>query len=328
MYVMKTKKMYSLVLKLGIVFFAFFFLYKQLNTQISSNQFNNLNLSISIKNNIFLFVIVVLMMFLNWFLEAYKWKFLIKKIEKVSFLTSIRAVFSGITVSAFTPNRIGEYGGRVFCLHKADRVKAVLITVIGSFAQLIVTLFFGFLGLIFLPNFLPELKNSLLKINYGNYIFSTILIVFVFLSIILFIKTPLLTTILNKFRFLKKYRKYNSVFSFYNSKELLLILFLSVLRYFVFTAQFYLLLNLFNINLNYFSFMTLSSVMLLIISIVPSIVITEIGIRASVSLFLFSLISNNSIGILSATFLLWIINLLTPALIGIIFIFSLKFFRK
>ena len=325
---MKTKKMYSLVLKLGIVFFAFFFLYKQLISQISSNQFNNLNLSISIKNNIFLFVIVIFMMFLNWFLEAYKWKFLINKIEKISFLTSIRAVFSGITVSAFTPNRIGEYGGRVFCLDKADRVKAVLITVIGSFSQLIVTLCFGFLGLIFLPNFLPELKNSLLKINYGNYIFSTILIVFVFLSIILFIRTPLLTTILNKFRFLKKYRKYNSVFSFYNSKELLLILFLSVLRYFVFTAQFYLLLNLFNINLNYFSFMTLSSVMLLIISIVPSIVITEIGIRASVSLFLFSLISNNSIGILSATFLLWIINLLTPALIGIIFIFSLKFFRK
>ena len=328
MYVMKTKKMYSLVLKLGIVFFAFFFLYKQLITQISSNQFNNLNLSISIKNNIFLFVIVVLMMFLNWFLEAYKWKFLIKKIEKISFLTSIRAVFSGITVSTFTPNRIGEYGGRVFCLDKADRVKAVLITVIGSFSQLIVTLCFGFLGLIFLPNFLPELKNSLLKINYGNYILSTILIFFVFLSIILFIKTPLLTTILNKFSFLKKYRKYNSVFSFYNSKELFLILFLSVLRYLVFTAQFYLLLNLFNVNLNYFSFMTLSSVMLLIISIVPSIVITEIGIRASVSLFLFSLISNDSIGILSATFLLWIINLLTPALIGIIFIFSLKFFRK
>jgi len=328
MYVMKTKKMYSLVLKLGIVFFAFFFLYKQLITQISSNQFNNLNLSIPIKNNIFLFIIVVFMMFLNWFLEAYKWKFLINKIEKISFLTSIRAVFSGITVSAFTPNRIGEYGGRVFCLDKADRVKAVLITVIGSFSQLIITLSFGFLGLIFLPNFLSELQNSILKINYGNYILSTILICLVFLSIILFIKTPLLTTILNKFRFLKRYRKYNSVFSFYNSKELLFILFLSVLRYLVFTLQFYLLLNLFNINLNYFSFMTLSSVMLLIISIVPSIVITEIGIRASVSLFLFSLISNNSIGILSATFLLWIINLLTPALIGIIFIFSLKFFRK
>ena len=150
---MKTKKMYSFVLKLGIVFFAFFFLYKQLITQISSNQFNNLNLSISIKNNIFLFVIVVLMMFLNWFLEAYKWKFLIKKIEKISFLTSIRAVFSGITVSAFTPNRIGEYGGRVFCLDKADRVKAVLITVIGSFAQLIVTFVFWISGIDFFTKF-------------------------------------------------------------------------------------------------------------------------------------------------------------------------------
>ena len=40
-----------------------------------------------------------------------------------------------INISTFTPNRIGEYGGRVFCLEKGDRVKGVLITIIGSIAQ-------------------------------------------------------------------------------------------------------------------------------------------------------------------------------------------------
>ena len=42
----------------------------------------------------------------------------------------------------------------------------------------------------------------------------------------------------------------------------------------------------------------------------------------------FGLVSVNAIGILSATFVMWVINLLLPALIGTIFIFSLKFFRK
>ena len=73
-------------------------------------------------------------------MEALKWQFLISKIEKISIKRSIRAIFSGITVSAFTPNRVGEYGGRVFCLEKADRIQAVLITVIGSMAQLVTTI--------------------------------------------------------------------------------------------------------------------------------------------------------------------------------------------
>ncbi|MAJ89900.1 MAG: hypothetical protein CMD08_01295, partial [Flavobacteriales bacterium] len=63
-------------------------------------------------------------------------------------------------------------------------------------------------------------------------------------------------------------------------------------------------------------------------SIIPTIAITEIGVRGSVALFFFGLVSNNVVGILSATFVMWIINLVFPALIGMIFIFSLKFFRK
>ena len=72
----------------------------------------------TIINNYSLIFIVVLMMFINWMLESLKWKFMIRKIEAISFFTSFRAIFSGITVSSFTPNRIGEYGGRVFCLEK------------------------------------------------------------------------------------------------------------------------------------------------------------------------------------------------------------------
>ena len=68
--------------------------------------------------------------------------------------------------------------------------------------------------------------------------------------------------------------------------------------------------------------------MLFIISVIPTIAITEIGIRGSVAILLFGLVSENTVGILSATFVMWVVNLLLPALIGTIFIFTLKFFRR
>ena len=145
---MLSKKTIGFLLKIGIVAFALFFLFKQLTDKTTIDQFNSTNVIDQINEHWFIMVIVLIMMFLNWFLEALKWQFLIKKIENISFVKSVRAVFSGITVSAFTPNRVGEYGGRIFCLDTADRLQAVLITVIGSMAQLLTTVFFGCVGIL------------------------------------------------------------------------------------------------------------------------------------------------------------------------------------
>ena len=143
---MLSRKTIGFLLKIGIVAFALFFLYEQFTTKSSVEQVNSDVILQQIKQHYGVLVVIVLMMFLNWFLEALKWQFLISKIEKISIKRSIRAIFSGITVSSFTPNRIGEYGGRVFCLEKADRIQAVLITVIGSRAQLVTTIIFGCIG--------------------------------------------------------------------------------------------------------------------------------------------------------------------------------------
>ena len=48
--------------------------------------------------------------------------------------------------------------------------------------------------------------------------------------------------------------------------------------------------------------MILITTMLFVVSVIPTVAIAEIGIRGSVALYLFGLLSNNSIGILSATF--------------------------
>ena len=111
---MPLKKYLSIIIKIVIVFFSFYFIYHQL---VENKSFEELDISVLIdtvkKNKVYL-VGVILMMFLNWLVEALKWRYMISKIENISIMTAYRAVFTGITVSTFTLNRIGEYGGRVF----------------------------------------------------------------------------------------------------------------------------------------------------------------------------------------------------------------------
>ena len=325
---MLSKKTISFLLKISIVAFALIFLYEQLTTKSSVEQFNSIDILEQIKGYYGILLVVIFMMFLNWFLEALKWRFLIAKVEKISIKRSIRAVFSGITVSAFTPNRVGEYGGRVFCLEKSDRIQAVLITVIGSMAQLVTTIVFGSIALLFLPIYSSEFSQMINAIEFSYPILVFLLVLLATLLIALFLNVSVFSIVLSKIKFLNKYEKYNEVFSFYNSSELAKVLWYSVARYAVFTTQFFILLQLFGVNIAYADAIVLIMIMLFVVSVIPTIAITEIGVRGSVAIFLFGLISSNTAGILSATFVMWVINLLLPALIGTAFIFTLKFFRK
>ncbi|MEC9209345.1 MAG: lysylphosphatidylglycerol synthase domain-containing protein [Bacteroidota bacterium] len=325
---MQSKKTISFLIKIGIVAFALFFLYQQLTSKSSSEQFNVDHILLQLQQNYLVIGLVILMMFLNWFLESLKWRFLISKIEKITIKRSIRAVFSGITVSAFTPNRVGEYAGRVFCLEKADRIQGVLITVIGSMAQLVITIVFGLIGILLLPNLMPEFDALLSNVIFIYPIMLFIIILLITLLVTLFLNASVLSVVLSKFKFLSKFAKYNEVFTFYNSSELLEVLLYSTARYIVFSTQFFILLQVFEVHISYLDAVVLTTAMLFVISVIPTIAITEIGVRGSVALFLFGLVSSNTIGILSATFVMWVINLLLPALIGTAFIFTLNFFRK
>jgi len=325
---MLSKKTLGFLLKISIVVFALYFLYQQLTNKKAIEGFDIAFIKQTIFESQPLVVLVFIMMFFNWLVEAIKWKFLIGKIEKVSMLTSLRAVFSGITVSVFTPNRIGEYGGRVFCLEKADRIQGVLITVLGSMAQLLTTIFFGSMAILFLNNYIPELDSLYQEMEFAYPVMFFMLLLLNILLLLLFHNISVISNFMDKFSWLSKYKKYKEVFTYYNVQELTIVFILSVFRYAVFTTQFFILLKLFAVDIIYFDAIILTMVMLFVISVIPTIAITEIGVRGSVALFLFGLISTNSAGILSATFVMWIINLVLPAIIGTICVFTLKFFRR
>jgi hypothetical protein len=101
-----------------------------------------------------------------------------------------------------------------------------------------------------------------------------------------------------------------------------------MLRYGVYSFQFFLLIRFVNIDISLLQSLTMSSLTFLSMSIIPTIALTEIGVRGSVAIYFFGLLSENSIGIMTASFALWIINLVVPAILGVFFVYQLKFFRK
>lgn len=323
----KLLKLLALLIKLAIIGFSFWFIYKQIfvkeeNVGIRSGLSNFINLPIDYR----LLALAVLLMPLNWGFEALKWKLLIQRLENISYLKSFKAIFSGVTVSVFTPNRIGEYGGRVFHLENANIIKATLLTVVGSYAQLLVTLVTGIISLAF---FLPNYGTPPGYFGPSQYIILYVLGLLLLVAFnYLFLNTAVFSSLVSRMKFLGKYRAYGKVFSFHQSKDLLKILLLSYSRYAIFALQFFLLLRVFDVNISFFPAMMMISMSYLVMTMIPTIAITDFAVRGSVSLYFIGLLSANEPGILSASFVLWLVNLALPAFIGTFFVFNLNFFRQ
>ncbi len=253
-----------------------------------------------------------ILMCINWSLEALKWQILIKKIEQISFFNSLKSILVSLVFGLFTPNRIGEIGGRAIYLSAGNRTKGVVAAGIGSFAQMTVTVVFGLFGfgLIFFFFGAFNLNDKTVKIL-GIILFLTaVLMIFIFFRLDIFIK--LLQTFKVKQKFIDKINLSNN----YSQKKLIKILCISSLRYIVFVSQYYILLRVFDVNINFF--IAISSILsiFLLMNVLPNIVIVDLGIRGSVAIFILGQFSENLQGILSASVFLWLINILIPAVMG------------
>lgn len=332
----KVRKSLNLLLQIAIILAAYAFLYKQV---IQKTDIDEVILALEQKLSNASFITysttAFLLMFLNLGVEAKKWKLLIGKYEYVPFFKAFKAVFSGVTVSVFTPNRIGEYFGRVFILKHLHPLKGVLITFIGSMGQLLATILIGSISsLIFIPRILDVFifQNHLLFIGI---IIATLIILA--LLVLLYLNFSVISLFSRKLipGANEKLDKYIDVFEAYNSTDLLKILLLSLARYMIFTTQFILLLLAYGIKIPFMHYLTVIPVIFLVMTIIPTIALSELGIRGSVSLYFLGfyltetvgLYDLSSLGIVAASTTLWLFNLAIPALTGTFFVFSLRFIR-
>ncbi len=265
-----------------------------------------------------LLLLVLLLMPLNWGIEALKWRLLIDKIEQLSFIQAFKAICSGITLAMFTPNRIGEFGGRVLLLKKASKLEGIAITLIGSLSQIVASFSLGFLGWIAFNYHFSETDIFLV------YALLTIAVILTTVLLIFYYNIHLVKNLIDKLPYFKKWQRYFNPVVHYNIKELTKVLSFSALRYMVFSFQYFLLFQAFGIELGLTEGIILIFSIFFMQTIIPSIAIVELGIRGKVALYFMAFVNANPISVLSAALLLWGINLLVPALIGAIIIFGLK----
>ena len=146
----KTKQFFIVVIKCSIIVGACYFIYNRLlnNDLLDFSEFVSFlskNKTFSVKNVVFLFILTSF----NWFFEIAKWKVLASVTKKISFKEAIEQSLGGHTASLITPNRIGDYGAKVFYFNKEKRKQIVLLNLIGNTVQMAVTLIFGCIGLFF-----------------------------------------------------------------------------------------------------------------------------------------------------------------------------------
>ena len=316
----KNKRIFSILIKIAIVLVAFWFIYVKLIGHKDLKQFITL-VDMMPKIQIWLSLsVVVLLMFINWGIEGLKWKRLIIPIEPISIWLAIQSVFCGLTWAVFTPNRLGEYGGRVFFLSPKRRIVGVVAMAVGNIGQLVLTNVFGAIAVCI---FVYRFTNIELILYLA---LLAIAIAFSLFFIIFYFNIKWLNGILLSMKFTRKYKKFYAILARYKKAELLKILGFCFARYFVFSTQYFVMFNWFIPDIHFLDVVMLVSILFFVQSSLPSLDILDIGIRSITAVFFFKYVTTDNAAVVAVIASIWLINIIIPAILGSYFVFKLNFF--
>lgn len=309
----KTKQFFLVLIKLSIVVGAFYFIYNKLtaNPDLDFQDFVNYlseNNKFSLKTISFLVVLT----FFNWFFEILKWRVLVSSFKKISFHKALEQSLSSLTASLLTPNRIGEYGVKAMYYKPSERKRVVALNLLGNSLQMLVTVLIGSAGLYL---FLNQYETD---INYYKIArFGAIILIIAAVGIIAITKNK----VLFKWFSLEKMTNYFKQLPF---KIYSIGFVLAVIRYAIFSFQFYYILTLFGVSTSYYNTLLVITSMYLLASVIPSIFIFDVVIKSSVAVYLFAIVGVNTFTVLSTVTIMWLLNVVLPSVFGSIFVLKFK----
>lgn len=264
------------------------------------------------------FILIFLLQFVNWTLEALKFYFLLPDSKNLSFNQVLKSVYVGNLTAIVTPKRLGNFIGRNWILK--DKAQQVTIsTISGNFYQLFITIIMAFCSFLYLyffkTQFLLELKYYFL------------LLVFFYSFLLFLIGYTIFNNnwhpIVNKLKLVKYFNistvHLNSISSFKRIK----VLFFAMSRYWIFIFQYYLLLKGFNITVDFLDVIILVGLLFGTVTFLPSFAPGNLGTREAFSIFI---LGGSALGIKFAlvSFLVWSVNVAFSALIGAGLLFTSK----
>ena len=235
--------------------------------------------------------ILLILFFLNYLVEAIKWRQAIKQLNPMTLIQSLRSVLVGQAFAFFTPVRSGDYVGRILFLAPDRKLKGVAQMAWSSYAQLLITLLMGSIALFFNLPFFPWLKWLAP--------FITVAAFFIYFS---------------KGQYTGWLKKLSSLQI--KSELKMELVSLSLLRYCIFILQFTWAVKMLDLPIPTIDLWVALAVLLLCLSIIPAIALTDLVIRGQLIVLLLAPWYTNSLMLICFSTIIWTVNFLLPAIIG------------
>ncbi len=293
----KTKQFLLFVAKLFIVSAAFYFIYHQLvtNEKLDWNRFIVL---LQEKQSIAGILFILSFSFFNRFFEILKWQNLASVIAPITLGTATKQVLGALTAGVFTPNGLGEYAGKALYYDKKMAKRVVFLNLICNGVQMLLTVVFGVLGLLFL--------------GFWIWVFGILsLLVFLGLIYFLFKEFTVKGYSLQGLLF-----KINEIPKKVHRKNLLL----GFCRYMVFSHQYYVLFLVFDVHLPYFTLIATIAAVYFLASSLPTFQFLDFAVKGSVAMYFFGNLGVNEWVVVFISTLMWFLNIVLPVLLGSYFV--------
>ncbi|MDX2247125.1 MAG: lysylphosphatidylglycerol synthase domain-containing protein [Bacteroidia bacterium] len=265
---------------------------------------------------------------LNLALETMKWWFMIRKTGgSLGFKDAWKSVFAGLTTGIFTPNRIGEYAGRIAFLPPQLRIQGAVYLFVDRICQMVITLWMGMLAMEYFWKYQRKVWLDSFTLDYTSWqmIRGALFAISVLLPFAILLLPRIAKGSGNRQLRFAFFRKIATSLADLPSVVLFPVLFLGLLRYMVFSLQYVVLAYAFGFEGSGVLIFSMVWMIFLIKSVLPSITLTELGIRESVALAIMGVFLVPAHIAFSATFILYVINIILPSVLGLYYVYRLKF---
>jgi hypothetical protein len=303
----KTKQFLVLIIKLLIVGAAFYFIYNQLanNDKLDWQKF----LVLFNKNQSFFGIAFILLLsVLNRFFEILKWQNLVSHLRPISLGEATKQVLAALTAGLFTPNGVGEYAGKALYFDKKETKKIIFLNLICNGIQMILTVVFGVFGLLYFNAQYNIITSKTVAMLFGG--------CFLLFGILFFSKK----INIKGYSIEKLIHKINEIPKSIHQKNILL----GVLRYLVFSHQYYFLFLAFDVDLPYLILIAAISSVYFLASSLPTFQFLDFAVKGSVAVYFFGILGVNEWVVVFISTLMWFLNVVLPVGIGSYFVLNFK----
>ncbi len=308
------KKIWFKFFQLVVVLLAGWFLYSKLSEGF------NWELLFTFESPGYL-VYILLLFPINLGLEAAKWWKLTRSFGQLSFGKALSSVLIGNFYTLFTPNRIGDGAGRLHFLPPGNKSRATWAFINGSMAQFLCTIVVGSLALAIIQQWVQDTDSNWWI--YAQWVRWPVWLASIVL-LLLYIEPGWVALAIDASKEDGWFGKRVRTLQHYSRRQNAGTLVLSALRYITFACQLYFALKLYGISGDTFEIFLRIGILYLATTLIPTVALAEFGVRESLAILLFPAAGISEEGAFAATLVVWLVNLLLPAIFGGVLFSQLK----